>query len=163
MKVPQQRTTSNINWREDAACAGMDTDIFFPMASGDPHHIEAVQAQIRIAKAICYSCPVISTCLDESIRLGDVFGIFGGMTAKERRAFTNTPEPVFERSPKGAPWTMTSSETVTEVLHLWNAGMSRDDIFKHLGKGPEAIYKCFLRAGAKVPFSLYASTVGAKS
>lgn len=165
MKIPQQRTAPNVHWREDAACAGMDTEIFFPMASGDPHHIEAVQLQIRVAKAICNDCPVVASCLQEAIRLGDVHGIFGGLTGKERRALGQNFRKEFtappRRNPRNTRNSLSSMETVQEVLHLWDQGMTREDISQSLGKSLQAIEKCFMRSGVKAPFGTYVSVVGA--
>jgi len=84
---------SGTYWRDDAACAGMDTAIFFPISSGDPRVAEATRLSVRVAKAICNECPVIDACLQEAIRLGDVHGIFGGMTGNERSALGKTRKP----------------------------------------------------------------------
>jgi WhiB family redox-sensing transcriptional regulator len=61
-------------WFDDAACAGMDTTIFFP---------ERGQTS-RKAKQVCYSCPVREDCLEEALARREMFGIWGGMSEKER-------------------------------------------------------------------------------
>ena len=65
-------------WMADAACRGL-TDLFFPERGGD-----AVK-QAAHAKAICAGCPVRTECLDHAIATGERWGIWGGLTADERR------------------------------------------------------------------------------
>ena len=65
--------TPDPEWQRQAACLGMDPDLFFP-PPGDP----AVRA-----KAACARCPVRDECLEAGWR--EPAGIFGGMSAKERR------------------------------------------------------------------------------
>ncbi|MFF4574846.1 WhiB family transcriptional regulator [Streptomyces sp. NPDC001410] len=60
-----------------AACAGRDTDIFFPHAS-DTRAVE-------MAKVMCRSCPVMQACLMQALRNGDEFAVLGGTTPDERR------------------------------------------------------------------------------
>lgn len=65
-----------IEWREQAACRGMDTDIFFPQE----------KYGIAKAKAICARCPVMAECRDYSLTLprDDTRGVWGGMSEGER-------------------------------------------------------------------------------
>lgn len=158
---------SGTYWRDDAACAGMETDIFFPMGSGDPRVAEATRLSVCVAKAICNDCPVIGACLQEAIRLGDVYGIFGGLTGTERRAMSRPPKTDFIAQPRNvyntsnARNSLSSKETVAEVEHLWDQGMTREDISQTLGKSLQAIEKCFMRSGVKAPFGTYDFVVGA--
>jgi len=64
-------------WRDFAACMTVGPEPFFP-EKGD-------WAMSRQAKAICATCPVTSDCLTYAFRIGADFGIFGGLTAEERR------------------------------------------------------------------------------
>ena len=64
-------------WRTDAACHGIDPDVFFP-ERGDA-------AGMRAAKAICANCRVRSDCLDYAIENHEREGVWGGTAAKERR------------------------------------------------------------------------------
>ena len=63
-------------WTVDAACAGADPSVFFP-----EHGRAATQA-----KQICAGCPVRADCLDFALASHERFGIYGGLTEKERRA-----------------------------------------------------------------------------
>ncbi|WP_405010990.1 WhiB family transcriptional regulator [Kitasatospora sp. NBC_01539] len=70
-----------------AACQGMDPDLFY--AEPDPDDPDADPAAsgfaTRRAKAVCAGCPVREMCLALALRRGEPFGVFGGLTADERR------------------------------------------------------------------------------
>lgn len=68
-----------MDWRAEAACRGMDTELFFPVTDQGPCVL-----QIRQAKAVCYGCPVTQECLSWALRTRQEFGVFGGMTEQER-------------------------------------------------------------------------------
>ena len=68
------------NWRDRAACRGVDPELFFPESSDEP----LVRGQVAAAKAVCRVCPVRDRCLaDALLRLPH--GIAGGLTGQERR------------------------------------------------------------------------------
>lgn len=62
-------------WARRAACAGTDPELWFPNQG-------APDAQ---AKAICDSCPVRQQCLDYALRWDIQFGMWGGLSTRERR------------------------------------------------------------------------------
>jgi len=62
------------SWMEFALCAQVDPEIFFPDKGG----------RAEPAKRICRACPVRAQCLDYAMG-GDDFGVWGGMTERERR------------------------------------------------------------------------------
>ena len=64
-----------MNWRDEALCAEVDGDLFFP----------DVRDTDREAKRICAACPVQKECLDYAISAGEEFGVWGGTTEIERR------------------------------------------------------------------------------
>ncbi|MGW5665488.1 WhiB family transcriptional regulator [Streptomyces sp. NPDC003758] len=68
-------------WRDRAACLRVDPDLFFPIGNSGP-----TLEQIDEAKAVCGRCPVVEQCLDWAMEVGQVEGIWGGMTESERRA-----------------------------------------------------------------------------
>ncbi len=68
------------DWREQAACVGEDLETFFPVGDAGP----AIW-QVNRAKAICALCPVRTQCLDFALRTGQDHGVWGGLTAQERR------------------------------------------------------------------------------
>ncbi len=71
-----------MNWRLQAACTGRPELFFGDEAASSP----AYQLRTAAAKALCGSCPVLGPCRDFAVSNGIPFGVFGGMTEKERRA-----------------------------------------------------------------------------
>ncbi|WP_405866149.1 WhiB family transcriptional regulator [Streptomyces sp. NBC_00005] len=76
-----ERGDDSLSWSGRAACLREDPDLFFPIGSSGPTLI-----QIDEAKAVCRRCPVVKQCLNWAVRVGQVEGIWGGMTESERRA-----------------------------------------------------------------------------
>lgn len=72
-------------WQDLAACAGMDTDMFFPRenAGGSRKGITGEKDRVSVAKQVCAGCPVRLECLEFAID-HDCYGIWGGMDARER-------------------------------------------------------------------------------
>jgi WhiB family transcriptional regulator, redox-sensing transcriptional regulator len=63
---------------KDAACRGMDVDVFFPVP-GD------VLGVMR-AQAVCFDCPVRAECLAFALDMNDTVpgAVYGGTTGEER-------------------------------------------------------------------------------
>lgn len=61
---------------DNAPCTTADPEIFFP----DPSDLVGILE----AKTICSECELINQCLDLALKQGLKYGIFGGMTPKER-------------------------------------------------------------------------------
>ena len=68
-------------WRSAAACRSADPELFFPISDSGPALKQAAEA-----KAICATCRVRRECLAFALRTGQVHGIWGGMTERERAA-----------------------------------------------------------------------------
>lgn len=62
-------------WQALANCLGVDPDLFFPERG----------ASTREAKEVCRACVVREECLEYAIVNGEKFGIWGGMSERERR------------------------------------------------------------------------------
>ena len=62
-------------WQTDALCAQTDPEAFFPEKGGST----------RDAKKICASCEVRSECLEYALENDERFGIWGGLSERERR------------------------------------------------------------------------------
>ena len=69
------------DWRDDAACQGMDTEMWFPSSSGLQRED---RKRVRVAQEVCASCPVRMQCLAFATRTGQR-GIWGGLTEEQRR------------------------------------------------------------------------------
>jgi len=70
-----------MSWRNRAACLDEDPELFFPVGNTGP----AVD-QIEQAKLVCQRCEVIETCLNWAIDSRQDAGVWGGLSADERRA-----------------------------------------------------------------------------
>ncbi len=64
-----------LSWQERALCAQTDPEAFFPEKGGST----------REAKKVCASCDVRSECLDYALENDERFGIWGGLSERERR------------------------------------------------------------------------------
>ncbi len=62
-------------WYKRAACLGADADAFFPEKGGTT----------RAAKRICAPCTVQTECLAYALANDERFGVWGGLTERERR------------------------------------------------------------------------------
>ncbi len=63
------------DWQERSNCLGVDPDLFFPERG----------ASTKEAKAVCAGCEVKLECLEYALAHGEKFGIWGGMSERERR------------------------------------------------------------------------------
>ncbi|MQA17269.1 MAG: WhiB family transcriptional regulator [Pseudonocardiaceae bacterium] len=89
-----RRRERSRRWFEQAACAGMDTEDFFPLGDG-PATARAMEA----AKQVCGRCPVRFACLTDALARetpGRRYGVFGGLSADEREQLTTD-----DRQPPG--------------------------------------------------------------
>ena len=62
-------------WRLDALCAETDPEAFFPEKGGST----------REAKRVCSGCSVRAECLEFALANDERFGIWGGLSERERR------------------------------------------------------------------------------
>ena len=63
------------DWRDSALCAQTDPDAFYPAKGGST----------RAAKQICTRCDVREQCLEYALANGEDQGVWGGLSAVERR------------------------------------------------------------------------------
>ena len=62
-------------WQMQANCRGVDPDLFFPVRG----------ATVREAKQVCRDCAVREDCLEYALANCEKFGIWGGVSERERR------------------------------------------------------------------------------
>lgn len=62
-------------WQDRALCAQTDPEAFFPEKGGST----------REAKRICQGCEVKDDCLEYALAHDERFGIWGGLSERERR------------------------------------------------------------------------------
>jgi len=70
-----------LSWQERALCAQTDPEAFFPEKGGST----------REAKRVCLSCDVRSQCLEYALAHDERFGIWGGLSERERRRLKRRP------------------------------------------------------------------------
>jgi WhiB family transcriptional regulator, redox-sensing transcriptional regulator len=63
------------HWQERALCCQTDPEAFFPEKGGST----------REAKRICLGCEVRAECLEYALAYDERFGIWGGLSERERR------------------------------------------------------------------------------
>jgi WhiB family redox-sensing transcriptional regulator len=66
---------ASLPWAADARCLQAEPDTFFPEKGGST----------REAKRICSSCDVRDACLEYALAHDERFGIWGGLSERERR------------------------------------------------------------------------------
>jgi WhiB family redox-sensing transcriptional regulator len=81
--------TMVVDWPSMAACR-----------NGDPDALFVQGAEQNVAKRICRGCPVRYECLADALDNRIEFGVWGGMTERERRA-------LLRRHPQVASWRKT--------------------------------------------------------
>lgn len=64
-------------WQAQALCAQTDPEAFFPEKGGST----------REAKAVCAQCEVRAECLEYALQNDERFGIWGGLSERERRRY----------------------------------------------------------------------------
>ncbi len=68
-------TPEDPGWQELALCAQTDPEAFFPEKGGST----------REAKRVCSGCEVRQECLEYALSNDERFGIWGGLSERERR------------------------------------------------------------------------------
>jgi WhiB family redox-sensing transcriptional regulator len=67
-------------WQAAGNCVGVDPDLFFP-GQGDP---------TGAAKQVCAGCTVREACLEYALDNCERFGVWGGLSERERRRIRRT-------------------------------------------------------------------------
>ena len=92
-RIPQYSTQvsdASLSWQESALCAHTNPEAFFPEKGGS----------IREAKLVCQQCPVKAACLEYALAHNERFGLWGGLSERERRGLTNRRAEKSQRSLK---------------------------------------------------------------
>ncbi len=76
--------TIDTSWQDDALCAQSDPEAFFPEKGGST----------REAKKICGRCPAADACLQYALDNDERFGIWGGLSERERRDLKRSAERI---------------------------------------------------------------------
>jgi WhiB family redox-sensing transcriptional regulator len=73
---------SGLDWMADAVCAQVGGDEWHPEKGGSP----------REAQGVCRRCPVTGECLQYALDNHIRWGIWGGLTEKQRRRLSSASE-----------------------------------------------------------------------
>jgi len=73
--IGDEDDTGGMSWQDIALCAQTDPEAFFPEKGGST----------REAKKVCRSCDVRTECLEYALEHDERFGIWGGLSERERR------------------------------------------------------------------------------
>lgn len=77
-------TGDEYDWRDDALCAQVDPEIFFPPKGGSSED----------AKKVCTQCDVREQCLQYAIDNDEALGVWGGLTRPQRNHLKSDEAPV---------------------------------------------------------------------
>ena len=69
------------DWRDRAACRHSDAELFFTAGSTG-----SAIGELEAAKAVCWSCPVLTPCLTFALETNQEAGVWGGTDEDERCA-----------------------------------------------------------------------------
>ncbi len=86
MPTSDTRGALRTDWARLAACLEHDPDAQFVRGAAQ-----------QAAKTVCQQCPVIAECLADALDNRTEFGVWGGMTERERRA-------LLRRKPNISSW-----------------------------------------------------------
>lgn len=82
-----ESSTENLTrpgWHKAANCRGQ-VQVFFGARFDSPRPSRKVRLAIMAAKEVCAGCPVRNLCLDYALDHDEDYGIWGGLTPRERR------------------------------------------------------------------------------
>ena len=96
--VTSEIATGDRTWQDYANCLGVDPDLFFPERG----------ASTKEAKEVCRGCVVREDCLEYALSNSEKFGIWGGMSERERRRIRRA-RAIARRSAAGAATASTSA------------------------------------------------------
>jgi WhiB family redox-sensing transcriptional regulator len=91
-------------WMRDGLCAQTDPDAFHPDEN----------VSVKPAKAVCAVCPVVAQCRSYALETDQRFGVWGGLSARERQQISKSTRPDAHPAKNvrrvGAPNTQQSGE-----------------------------------------------------
>ncbi|HEY1917086.1 MAG TPA: WhiB family transcriptional regulator [Streptosporangiaceae bacterium] len=109
------------DWTIAAGCRGMDPDELFVQGA----------AQNR-AKVVCATCPVRTECLADALDNRVEYGVWGGMTERERRA-------LLRRRPEVRSWRQVLEEKRDAYLERTGGVLLMPEASSLLAQSPETV------------------------
>lgn len=140
-RIVLETLQSGPDWRPQAACVGVDPELFHRIAEENP--TESLRRYDR-AREHCAVCPVQRDCLLEALVREDSHpsGVWGGTTPNERRANSRHPRVVEARAAiagvMGGPWV--NARYVDEAAVLRRSEGEEVPVGKY--ERPAAVVRC---------------------
>lgn len=125
MSTELQRLFATRPWMDEALCAQVDTELFYPEKGGST----------RSAKQTCMECPVREQCLTYALENGERYGIWGGLSERERVVAARERGVV---NPRVGPAAAISD---SHVRGLHSRGFNDVEIARELGCVPETVLR----------------------
>jgi WhiB family redox-sensing transcriptional regulator len=131
-------------WRESAACARVDPELFHP-ERGQGERIAYARA-----KAVCANCPVQRECLDDALEQDDRYGIWGGLLPHEREEIRRQRGMTRDARSNGARAMLANRELNDRLLPRYEALIASvgnaAELQRELGISADALNKRMERA-----------------
>lgn len=105
-------------WQARALCAQTDPEAFFPEKGGST----------REAKKVCLSCDVREECLHYALDNDERFGIWGGLSERERRKYKKHGAVSVEQRAKIEPL-LKRPRRIEQLLVMMSAAQEETDMF----------------------------------
>lgn len=125
MTTELERLLGTRPWMDEALCAQVDTELFYPEKGGST----------RNAKQTCMTCPVREECLTYALDNDEEHGIWGGLSVIERRRVAQ--ERGLVRSTPRRPAAISDDH----VRGLHRQGFNDVEIARELGCVPETVMR----------------------
>ena len=114
-----------VDWRHGARCRGEDPETLF-----------VTGARQRDARDVCRACPVRTECLAHALDNRIRFGVWGGMTERERRA-------LLKRRPDVVSWSALLEAARRDALRRHTAALAEARASAgHPGSAPTPVEAC---------------------
>ena len=83
---------SGISWYDEAACRGMDVELFYAEEPG----------QTSRALQVCAACPVRTRCHEAAMTEREAYGVWGGTPEQQRRRIFRREDRLRRRQQQAA-------------------------------------------------------------
>ncbi|MFI0822263.1 WhiB family transcriptional regulator [Streptomyces sp. NPDC021098] len=127
-------STPGRDWRTLGACVDEDPELFHPVGKTGSYLV-----QIRKAKAVCRSCPVVQECLSWALDNREMNGVIGGMDEDERRRLLKRTRRWVAGNPERA-WVQILRDRRPEFMALLAEERSVNEIAVELGTNTQTVH-----------------------
>ncbi|MGW4124738.1 WhiB family transcriptional regulator [Nocardia sp. NPDC004711] len=84
-------------WHEEAACAGLLTEAFYPPTPREPKSRATRRKAVTAALRVCLACPVRRQCAADALANGERYGIWGGVDLGDQVSSKSTLAKRYEQ------------------------------------------------------------------